>query len=251
MWVTILERSALRHVHHAMVLAAPAAACGQTRLRTGRNEGHERHEPVHENETNTHDATHGAPLHRNPIETGLGIPQFPPDSAVPSLRKVKTYSTNYRRRTHRLKMSNETPAWLLLPAIFAALDGLLPVRPVQHGSRHRRPSGKGDSVVAQVESEQVWRRISAPPENMSRNFYILAGTLAFFALISAGMGLVPSSFQPGLPANASMWRMVALILLVLGLGAALVGVMSHLFEQVDRRSDEARQAARKKRRDGK
>ena len=85
---------------------------------------------------------------------------------------------------------------------------------------------------------------------MSRNFYILAGTLAFFALISVGMALVPSSFQPGLPANASMWRMVALILLVLGLGAALVGVMSHLFEQVDRHSEEARQAARKKRRDG-
>jgi hypothetical protein len=84
---------------------------------------------------------------------------------------------------------------------------------------------------------------------MSRNFYILAGTLAFFALISAGMALVPSSFQPGLPANASMWRMVALILLVLGLGSGLVGVMSHLFEQVDRRSEEARQAARKKRRD--
>jgi hypothetical protein len=83
---------------------------------------------------------------------------------------------------------------------------------------------------------------------MSRNFYILAGTLAFFALISAGMALVPSSFQPGLPANASMWRMVALILLVLGLGAALVGVMSHLFEQVDRRSEEARQAERRKRR---
>ena len=83
---------------------------------------------------------------------------------------------------------------------------------------------------------------------MSRNFYILACTLAFFALISAGMALVPSSFQPGLPANASMWRMVALILLVLGLGSGLVGVMSHLFEQVDRRSEEARRAARNKRR---
>jgi hypothetical protein len=39
---------------------------------------------------------------------------------------------------------------------------------------------------------------------MSRNFYILAATLAFFALISAAMSLVPSSFQPGLPANASL-----------------------------------------------
>lgn len=83
---------------------------------------------------------------------------------------------------------------------------------------------------------------------MSRNFYILAATLAFFALLSAGMALAPSSFQPGLPANASIWRTVALILLLFGLGSALVGVMSHLFEQVDRRSEAARLAARNKRR---
>jgi fatty acid desaturase len=83
---------------------------------------------------------------------------------------------------------------------------------------------------------------------MSRNFYILAATLAFFALVSAGMSLVPSSFQPGLPANASLWRAVALVLLLFGLAAALVGVMSHLFEQVDRRSEESRRAARSKQR---
>jgi len=83
---------------------------------------------------------------------------------------------------------------------------------------------------------------------MSRNFYILAGTLSLFALISACMALVPSTFQPGLPANGSLWRTVALVLLLIALGAALVGVMSHLFEQVDRRSEQARQAARNKRR---
>jgi hypothetical protein len=83
---------------------------------------------------------------------------------------------------------------------------------------------------------------------MSRNFYILAATLGFFALISGAMALVPSGFQPGLPANASLWRTVALLLLLGGLGAALIGVMSHLFEQVDRRSEEVRLAARNKRR---
>jgi hypothetical protein len=83
---------------------------------------------------------------------------------------------------------------------------------------------------------------------MSRNFYILATTLAFFALVSAGMSLVPSSFQPGLPANASLWRTVALVLLLFGLAAALIGVLSHLFEQVGRRSEEARRTARNKRR---
>jgi hypothetical protein len=83
---------------------------------------------------------------------------------------------------------------------------------------------------------------------MSRNFYILAGSLGLFALVSAGMSLVPSSFQPGLPANGSLWRMVAVFLLLLALAAALIGVMSHLFEQVDRRSEEARRTARGKRR---
>jgi hypothetical protein len=81
---------------------------------------------------------------------------------------------------------------------------------------------------------------------MSRNFYILAGTLGLFALISAIMSLVPSSFQPGLPANGSLWRTVAMFLLLFGLASALIGVMSHLFEQVDRRSEERRLAARRK-----
>jgi hypothetical protein len=85
---------------------------------------------------------------------------------------------------------------------------------------------------------------------MSRNFYILAATLVLFAVISAGMALIPSSFQPGLPANGSLWRTVALILLLAGLLSGLIGIMSHLFEQVDRRSEEARQAAREQRRKG-
>ena len=63
------------------------------------------------------------------------------------------------------------------------------------------------------------------------------------------MALVPSSFQPGLPANASLWRTIALIMLLAGLASALVGVMSNLFEQVDRRSEETRLARRRKRRD--
>jgi uncharacterized membrane protein len=84
---------------------------------------------------------------------------------------------------------------------------------------------------------------------MSRNFYILAVTCALFALLSAGMTMVPSSFQPGLPANGSLWRTVALLLLLAALVAGLIGVLSHLFEQVDRRSEAARQAARRKRHD--
>ena len=84
---------------------------------------------------------------------------------------------------------------------------------------------------------------------MSRNFYILAAALAFFALISAGMMMIPASFQPGLPANGSLWRTVALIMLLSALGCALVGVMSNLFEQVDRRSEQQRVEGRRRRRE--
>ena len=83
---------------------------------------------------------------------------------------------------------------------------------------------------------------------MSRNFYILAGTLCLFGLFSGLMTLVPSTFQPGLPANASLWRTIALIMLLAALASALIGVLSNLFEQVDRRSEEGRQAARRRRR---
>ena len=59
---------------------------------------------------------------------------------------------------------------------------------------------------------------------------------------------MPSSLQPGLPANGTLWRTMALILLLAGLASALIGVMSNLFEQVDRNSEEERRAARQKRR---
>lgn len=81
---------------------------------------------------------------------------------------------------------------------------------------------------------------------MSRNFYILAATLAILALLAAGMALVPSSFQPGLPANASLWRTTAIFFLLCGLVCALIGILTNLFEQVDRRNEATRQAARRK-----
>jgi hypothetical protein len=83
---------------------------------------------------------------------------------------------------------------------------------------------------------------------MSRNFYILAATLSLFAIVSGVMSMLPSSLQPGLPANGSLWRTLALLLLLAGLASAFFGVMSHLFEQVDRNSEDARRAARRKRR---
>ena len=86
---------------------------------------------------------------------------------------------------------------------------------------------------------------------MSRNLYILAAMLLVFALISAAISFVPSSLQPGLPANASHWRTGSLFLFLAGLVVALIGVLSHLFEQVDRRSEDARRNARRERRNEK
>jgi hypothetical protein len=85
---------------------------------------------------------------------------------------------------------------------------------------------------------------------MSRNFYALAATLGLLALVSCGMTFIPSSFQPELPANASLWRTLAEFLLLLGLISALIGSMSHLFEQVDRRSEERRRVERERRKKG-
>lgn len=75
---------------------------------------------------------------------------------------------------------------------------------------------------------------------MARNLYILAGALLFFALISFVMAFTAGHAQPALPANGTMWKTTALFLTVGGLGVALLGVMTHLFEQIDRRTEERR-----------
>lgn len=83
---------------------------------------------------------------------------------------------------------------------------------------------------------------------MSRNFYILAGTLGFFGSLAMLMALVPHHLQPGLPANAALWRSVGFLLMLGALLAAFVGVMSNLFEQVDRRTEARRKVEREARR---
>ncbi|MBB6147068.1 putative membrane protein [Silvibacterium bohemicum] len=82
---------------------------------------------------------------------------------------------------------------------------------------------------------------------MARNLYILASTLLLFALVSCGMMFSSSHFQPGLPGNGSIWKTISLFLMLGGLIVALLGVMTAMFEQVDRRADERRQRERAKR----
>lgn len=75
---------------------------------------------------------------------------------------------------------------------------------------------------------------------VSRNLYILAGVMLLFAAISFAMSLVSSHSQPMLPANGTLWRTTALFMTVAGLAVALLGIMTALFEQIDRRTEERR-----------
>ncbi len=81
---------------------------------------------------------------------------------------------------------------------------------------------------------------------MGRNLFILAGTLILFALISFGISFTNIAQQPGSPGDVSLWRTMGLGLCVVGLLVALAGIFSALFEQAERRDEEARQAKRRR-----
>ncbi|HUY80423.1 MAG TPA: hypothetical protein VMU92_01725 [Acidobacteriaceae bacterium] len=82
---------------------------------------------------------------------------------------------------------------------------------------------------------------------MARNLYILAATLLLFALVSCGMMFVGSQYQQGLPDNGTLWKTLSLFLLLGGLIVAFLGVMTAMFEQVDRRARERQMRARARR----
>ena len=81
---------------------------------------------------------------------------------------------------------------------------------------------------------------------MGRNLYILAGTLLFFACAAFLLSFLNIAQQPGSPGDVMLWRTMAIAFLVLALVMALAGSLSALFEQAERRADEARRARRKR-----
>jgi uncharacterized membrane protein len=89
---------------------------------------------------------------------------------------------------------------------------------------------------------------TALTSSMARNLYILAATLLLFSLISCGMMFTNSSFQQELPGNGSLWKTISLFLLLAGLIVAFLGVLTNMFEQVDRRAEERKLRARQRRR---
>ena len=82
---------------------------------------------------------------------------------------------------------------------------------------------------------------------MSRNLYILGGTLFVFAAISFGMMFTTGPYQIGLPGNGSLWKTIALFLLLLSLLSVFAGVMTNMFEQVERRAAERERLTGKRR----
>ncbi len=76
---------------------------------------------------------------------------------------------------------------------------------------------------------------------LSRNLYILAGTLGFFAAVCYIIALTGIAHEPGSPADSSLWQMIGIVLLVLGMLVALFGIFQTMFEQAEARS--ARQRA--------
>jgi hypothetical protein len=80
---------------------------------------------------------------------------------------------------------------------------------------------------------------------MGRNLYILAASLAVFGLISCGIAYTNIAQQPGSPGDESLWRTMGWVLLLLALVVALAGVLSALYEQAERRSEESRATRRR------
>jgi hypothetical protein len=79
---------------------------------------------------------------------------------------------------------------------------------------------------------------------MGRNLYILAASLTVFAMVSCGVAYTNIAQQPGSPGDVSLWRTMGLVLFVIALVVALAGILSTLFEQAERRSEEARRRRR-------
>ncbi len=83
---------------------------------------------------------------------------------------------------------------------------------------------------------------------MGRNLYILAGTLALFAVVSIILSFTNIAQQPGSPGDSALWRTTGIALFVIALVTALGGVLSSLFEQAERRAEDQREVQREQQR---
>ncbi|HZY61242.1 MAG TPA: hypothetical protein VFE38_01870 [Edaphobacter sp.] len=84
---------------------------------------------------------------------------------------------------------------------------------------------------------------------MGRNLYILAGTLLVFAIIAFGVSYTNVAHQPGSPGDTSLWRTMGLALFFISMVVSLAAILSSLFEQAERHTDEENRRQRRKRRE--
>lgn len=82
---------------------------------------------------------------------------------------------------------------------------------------------------------------------MGRNLYILAATLGFFALLAFGLSFSNIAQQPGSPGDRALWQTMAIGFLLFSLLISLAAILASLFEQAERRADEARRTRRRRR----
>ena len=80
---------------------------------------------------------------------------------------------------------------------------------------------------------------------MGRNLYILAATLMLFALVSGVVSFTNIAQQPGSPGDVTLWRMTGLAFMLVSLVVLLSGLLSSLFEQAERRTEEGRRERRR------
>ena len=79
---------------------------------------------------------------------------------------------------------------------------------------------------------------------MGRNLYILAATLFTFSLVTCGIAYTSVASSSG---DRALWHMMGLVLLLIALVVAFGGMLTSLFEQAERRTQEREQSERRNR----
>jgi heme/copper-type cytochrome/quinol oxidase subunit 2 len=80
---------------------------------------------------------------------------------------------------------------------------------------------------------------------MGRNLYILAATLFVFSLLSCGLAYTSVAQSTG---DRALWHVMGLVLLLIALVVTMAGMLTALFEQAERRSEERERQQRQNRR---
>jgi uncharacterized membrane protein YecN with MAPEG domain len=80
---------------------------------------------------------------------------------------------------------------------------------------------------------------------MGRNLYILGAALGVLAILSAALSFTSVAQSPG---DVSLWRTSGIVLCFMALVVTLLGILSSLFDQAERRANEERIKRKQQRR---